>query len=193
MFNSKDQNTLTDQELIKKYRFSHDTEYLDELYVRYMPYVFGVSLKYLKNQKDAEEMTMTVYNKVFSDLKRFEVDHFSNWLYALVKNLCNTEYRKKTASTEESKQLLIEELVQKDGEIYLNADENASPIDSAKLRLGIDTLNEAQKKCIEYFYIQNKSYQEVADLTGYSLNQVKTNIQNGKRLLKSYLDNLDNK
>jgi RNA polymerase sigma-70 factor (ECF subfamily) len=55
--------------------------------------------------------------------------------------------------------------------------------------LAIDTLNESQKICIDLFYIQNKSYQEVADITGYSLNQVKTNIQNGKRLLKTYIEN----
>jgi len=37
--------------------------------------------------------------------------------------------------------------------------------------------------------MQNKSYQEVAEATGFSLNQVKTNIQNGKRLLKTYIEN----
>ena len=189
----KVQNTLSDQELITKYRFSHDSTYVEELFTRYLPYVYGVSLKNLKNQKDAEEMTLTLYNKVSSDLKRIDVPNFSEWLYNLVKSSCSSEFKKKTASAEESKQILIQELSNEEGGIYLNASSDSKTIDSNKLRLGIDTLNEAQKDCIEHFYIQNKSYQEVAELTGFTINQVKTNIQNGKRLLKSYIDNLENK
>jgi DNA-directed RNA polymerase specialized sigma24 family protein len=36
-------------------------------------------------------------------------------------------------------------------------------------------------------YLQDKSYKEVAQITGYSLKEVKSNIQNGKRNLKNYL------
>ena len=48
-------------------------------------------------------------------------------------------------------------------------------------------LNEEQKKCIELFYLQDKCYQEVAELTGYTMNTVKSAIQNGKRNLKIIL------
>jgi RNA polymerase sigma-70 factor (ECF subfamily) len=49
------------------------------------------------------------------------------------------------------------------------------------------TLNEEQKKCITLFYLEEKSYQEITAITGYTLNQVKSYIQNGKRNLKIYL------
>jgi RNA polymerase sigma-70 factor (ECF subfamily) len=45
-------------------------------------------------------------------------------------------------------------------------------------------LPEEQRVCIELFYLKQKSYNEVAALTGYTLNQVKSYIQNGKRKLK---------
>jgi RNA polymerase sigma-70 factor (ECF subfamily) len=38
------------------------------------------------------------------------------------------------------------------------------------------------------FYLNNKCYQEIADTTGFTLNQVKSYIQNGKRNLKIYLE-----
>ncbi|MFN8166552.1 MAG: sigma factor-like helix-turn-helix DNA-binding protein [Bacteroidia bacterium] len=53
----------------------------------------------------------------------------------------------------------------------------------------IDRLNEDQKKCIELFYLREMSYKDISELTGFSLNQVKSFIQNGKRNLKLILTN----
>ena len=195
IFNSNENSGLKDEELISKYRFSHDNSYLGELFLRYIPYIFGVSLSILKNQREAEELTMTVYNKISSDLKRVEVKNFSTWLHQLVKNLCNTEVRKKSSVEGESKNILIEELTHDDDGMFINTSNTLGSndkIDTNSLRLAINTLNENQKICIDLFYIQNKSYQEVAEITGFSINQVKTNIQNGKRLLKTYIENKGN-
>jgi RNA polymerase sigma factor (sigma-70 family) len=191
VFGSKINSGLTDEELISKYRFSHDNSYLGELFLRYLPIVFGVALGVLKNQKEAEDLTMTVFHKIASDLKRVEVRDFSLWLYQLTKNLCNMEVKKKNAGTNDSKNILIDELASRDeNNLFINAGEDKeTKIDANNLRLAINTLNENQKVCIDLFYMQNKSYQEVAEATGFSLNQVKTNIQNGKRLLKTYIEN----
>lgn len=190
IFKTNDNSGLKDEELINKYRFSHDTSYLGELFLRYLPYVFGVALNQLKSQKEAEDLTMTVFNKISSDLKRIEVRDFSSWLYTLVKNLCSTEVKKKSAPEGESKLILMEELSSDTNDVFINTTEEKNiKFDSNNLRLAINTLNESQKICIDLFYMQNKSYQEVADISGFSINQVKTNIQNGKRLLKTYLDN----
>jgi RNA polymerase sigma-70 factor (ECF subfamily) len=58
-----------------------------------------------------------------------------------------------------------------------------------KLQKGIALLKTEQRRCIELLYLQNKSYQEVAEITGYTLKNVKSYIQNGKRNLKNYLEN----
>ena len=55
------------------------------------------------------------------------------------------------------------------------------------LREAIQELNEEQRACIELFYLHGKCYNDVADLTGFTLNQVKSYIQNGKRNLKLML------
>lgn len=56
----------------------------------------------------------------------------------------------------------------------------------------VETLNEEQKKCINLFYLKNKSYQEIVEMTGYTANEVKTYIQNGKRNLKLKMEILMN-
>jgi RNA polymerase sigma-70 factor (ECF subfamily) len=48
-------------------------------------------------------------------------------------------------------------------------------------------LSPEQQQCISMFYLEKKSYVEISDLTGFTLMQVKSNIQNGKRNLKLIL------
>ena len=56
----------------------------------------------------------------------------------------------------------------------------------------MDSLQENQKTCIDLFYLKNKSYQEITQLTGFSNNDVKSYIQNGKRNLKIKMETLIN-
>ncbi|MNL72987.1 hypothetical protein D3C87_1983880 [compost metagenome] len=44
--------------------------------------------------------------------------------------------------------------------------------------------------CVELFYLHKKSYQEIADSTDYTLKEVKSNIQNGKRNLKILIEQI---
>ena len=52
------------------------------------------------------------------------------------------------------------------------------------MTLAIEELNAEQKQCVTLFYLDKKSYTQIADATGYSMMQVKSYIQNGKRNLK---------
>lgn len=55
------------------------------------------------------------------------------------------------------------------------------------LEQAICLLKPEQQKCIYLFFLQEKSYSEVSCLTGYTMNEVKSYIQNGKRMLKQLL------
>ena len=45
-------------------------------------------------------------------------------------------------------------------------------------------LNEEQRQVIELFYLNNKCYKEIAEITTIELNKVRSFIQNGRRNLK---------
>jgi RNA polymerase sigma-70 factor (ECF subfamily) len=49
-------------------------------------------------------------------------------------------------------------------------------------------LNPEQQQCVTLFYLQKKSYQEISQVTGYNMLQVKSYIQNGKRNLKILIE-----
>ena len=59
-----------------------------------------------------------------------------------------------------------------------------------KMAEALKELNKEQQLCVTLFYLEKKSYQQVAEQTGYSLMQVKSHIQNGKRNLKIQLERL---
>jgi RNA polymerase sigma-70 factor (ECF subfamily) len=52
----------------------------------------------------------------------------------------------------------------------------------------LEKLPAAQKQSVNLFYYDEKCYKEIADETGYTLNEVKSYIQNGKRNLKICLE-----
>jgi len=56
-----------------------------------------------------------------------------------------------------------------------------------RLLLAVGDLSPGQRDCIVQFYFDRKSYQQITDDTGFTLNEVKSHIQNGKRNLKNVL------
>ncbi|MEK7253837.1 MAG: sigma-70 region 4 domain-containing protein, partial [Bacteroidota bacterium] len=45
-------------------------------------------------------------------------------------------------------------------------------------------LSATQRRCVEQFYFEDKSYKEIAVLTGDDVGMVRSHIQNGRRMLR---------
>lgn len=79
------------------------------------------------------------------------------------------------------------------GEQNIKADLMAIEIKEAHLHQALEQLNDAQRKCVDLFYLQDKTYQGVSEETGFSMLQVKSYIQNGKRNLKTIIQRMEKK
>ncbi len=164
---------------------------LGTLFKRYSHLVFGVCMKYLKNEAMAEDMSMQVFEKLITSLKEHEIQNFRPWLHMVTRNECLMYLRKQKGQhvTE-----LEPSRTENDDEVMeFAAEEHLDDVEWKEMQLdvleeGIQSLNEEQRLCIELFYLQKKSYQEVADLTGYDLKKVKSYIQNGKRNLRIFME-----
>jgi RNA polymerase sigma factor (sigma-70 family) len=182
---------FTDEELVHRYRNSHETSYIGELYQRYTHLVFGVCLKYLQNNTDAEDVTMQVFEKLITDLKKHHITSFKPWLHVVVKNECMQKHRKNALeqknlnSVKNSKGELVEN--PEDAHLLEAKEAEDKEFVLTYLKEGIEALKEEQQECIELFYMKNCSYNEISRITGYTLNEVKSHIQNGKRNLKKYI------
>ncbi|MFN8321208.1 MAG: sigma-70 family RNA polymerase sigma factor [Chitinophagales bacterium] len=179
---------LTDEELVHRYRNSHETSYIGELYQRYTHLVFGVCVKYLKQQTAAEDATMQIFEKLISDLKKHHIVSFKPWLHTVVKNHCMMEFRKNSTELKNSSQFKndLKSVVETAETDHLKEAEEKEFI-LEHLKEGIDELKSEQRECIELFYLKDCSYNEISKITGYNTNEVKSYIQNGKRNLKNYI------
>jgi RNA polymerase sigma-70 factor (ECF subfamily) len=171
----------SDLELVSLFKESGDNSYIGELFKRYAHLIFGVCMKYLKDEEDSKDAVMQIFEKLPEDLKKHEITNFKGWLHSVAKNHCLMELRSKTAKQEKDIQLKVEyeTFMEYDEELHLNKEQELVNLEEA-----IKELKEEQKICIELFYLHEKSYQEVVAITGYEMNKVKSCIQNGKRNLK---------
>ncbi|MDP4151271.1 MAG: sigma-70 family RNA polymerase sigma factor [Bacteroidota bacterium] len=172
--------SVTDQELIIRYRHSQDLEILAELYLRYMDLLYGVCLKYLKDPEAAKDAVMNIFEELAQKLQKHEVAHFRGWIHTLAKNHCLMQLRA-------AKRIKINDLepdrVQIAEELHLNGiKEKEGELD--KLSKCLETLCSEQKQAVELFYLESKCYKEIEKITGVEWNKVRSHIQNGKRNLK---------
>jgi len=182
---------LTDQELLVKFKESNDSLWLGHLFKRYAHLVYAVCLKYLRDREDSKDASMQIFEKLFEDLKKHEIQYFKSWLYQVAKNYCLMQLRKKKANVniEEVKEISLG-IMEFSFDLHPEDKENQLYL----LEQGLHTLKEEQKLCIDLFFLQEKSYKEIIELTGYSFKEIKSHIQNGKRNLQNYLkDNHEKK
>ena len=177
----------SDEDLIAQYRATGDQNFAGELFERYLPLVYGVCLKYLKDAEQSRDVSMDLYEKMLKDLKKYEIAHFRNWLYRVVKSQCLIFLRKQTVLNK-YQQNAKAELEFMESEAAMHPDDD-SLINATEphLQWALEQLDEDQRTCVELFYLQDKSYSDIMQATGFNFNQVKSFIQNGKRNLRILL------
>ena len=95
---NKDLHKYSDAELLSFYRRTRKPDYLIGLYERYMPLVYGVALKYLKNVPDAQDAVMQIWEELFEKVLHHDIQVFKAWLYSCVRNYCLMELRRRSGN-----------------------------------------------------------------------------------------------
>jgi RNA polymerase sigma factor (sigma-70 family) len=173
---------LSDANLISLYKSQGDKQFIGELYKRYAHLILGMCIHYFKDKEAAKDMVLQIFEKLFEELKKRDIDNFKIWLTFVVRNSCISELRKKQTLQRRNDEYNYEmklRMVETEKEDRMQQEEKMLRLENA-----LNYLNPFQKRCIELFYLKNRSYKEIVELTGCSLNEVKSYIQNGKRNLK---------
>jgi len=186
-------STLSDLDLINLYRMNGDKQVVGVLYKRYTRFAFSVCMKYLKDEETSKDAVMQVFEKLFEDLKRHQITNFKSWLHSVLKNYCLHIIRDNAYKLTKEKEAInsYEILVENQLHLYQDNDDELEER-VANLEMELRNLSHEQRVCIELFYLKDKCYQEVAEITGFTMNQVKSHIQNGKRNLKISLQRNEN-
>lgn len=174
---------LPDEQLIENYLNTGNKDLIGILFERYTPLVYGLCLRYLDDHEQCKDAVMEIFESLFEKLAVHKVSCFRNWLYSVSRNHClmiirkasGTERLKKKAAGEQEEYELQPEYLAYDQERLLHE--------------AVEQLAEEQKLCLTLLYLEDKSYNDISETTGYSLNQVKSYVQNGKRNLKKTILN----
>jgi RNA polymerase sigma factor (sigma-70 family) len=175
---------ITDQELMEKFYADRNNEWLGILLQRYTLLLLGVCMKYLKNEDEAKDSVQQIFLKVIQELQKYKVEYFKSWLYMVAKNHCLMILRDKQGKTPavlDNQAIAAPEETDKN---KLIATDHTLDI----METSLTELNSEQQQCVTLFYLQKKSYQQICELTGFTMMQVKSYIQNGKRNLKILIE-----
>ena len=171
---------MSDAQLLERFLDSGEAAWFGALYDRYIPLIYGLCLKYLRNGADAEDAVMQIFEQLMPRMERYTVGEFRTWVHSVTRNHCLQQLRRKKPEMASDFSLAVMEsdpmahlLSKREDERLLEAMEEC-----------IEKLPAPQKVSIRLFFLEEKSYADVADSTGYQVKSVKSYIQNGKRNLK---------
>jgi RNA polymerase sigma-70 factor (ECF subfamily) len=186
---SKNSSPPTDLELVRQYQQTGDLGYIGELFQRHTEMVFLVCRKYLPDEEASKDATMQVFEQLIEALKKHQIHHFKSWLHVTAKNYCLMQLRAQKSKPTISLDAELNLSVQLSNGLHLsngeaeNLEENWQLLEKALAELPLE-----QRHCLELFYLQEKSYRQIAEQTGYDQNRVRSFIQNGRRNLKIYVE-----
>ncbi|HJZ40842.1 MAG TPA: sigma-70 family RNA polymerase sigma factor [Bacteroidales bacterium] len=179
----------SDENLIAQYILTGNKDYVAVLFERYTHLVYGICLNYLHETDQCKDAVMEIFESLFEKLADHKVSCFKNWLYSVSRNYCLMSLRK-TGAYLRLKYHIHENARAEELEInpVMNSVEQTGVNSGETVVLAaVGALNREQEACIRLMYLENRSYRDISEITGFSPNEVKSHIQNGKRNLKNYL------
>ncbi|MDT7833154.1 sigma-70 family RNA polymerase sigma factor [Flavobacteriaceae bacterium S356] len=147
--------------------------------------VYGYQLKRIKNENDAEDVTIQAFSRAFDRIDSYNEKYtFKTWLITISKNIHIDMSRKKKTS------IRAEHSNGQHQEAYQVADDNPTPEDKiiteqnlAKLLRDIKQLKPKYQEVIQLRYFQELSYKEISEQIGEPMNNVKVKLLRAKKLL----------
>ena len=184
----KKKEDTSDEDILKHYKQTGDKEIFADLFKKHVTVVYGTCLFYLQDKDEAQDATMQLFEKLLLDVNNREIDHFKGWLSFVVRNHCISLIRKQKSQAKNIKSYYEFEYQ----DANLETEESIGRVGDEQMleqmKQSLPKLKEGQRICVELFYLKDKSYQEIANETRYSLNEIKSYIQNGKRNLKLLME-----
>ena len=171
---------ITDQELLSRFYEGQKNEWLGILLQRYTLLLFGVCMKYMKDEEEARDCVQQIFVKVITELPRYRVEYFKAWIYTIARNYCLMRLRDSHGRGASLTDSMLAAWDDEEGKSrHWEKEQLLEWMGQA-----LEELGKEQKLCVTLFYLEKRSYQEIAAATGFTLMQVKSYIQNGKRNLR---------
>ena len=183
-----------------KMRFQDDNDYIvrvlsgdvsayASLVAKHKNLVFTIVLKIVNNREDAEEISQDVFLKAYHSLNTFErKSKFSTWLYRIAYNAAISKTRKKKIEM-----VAIEDSVISNystDEINRNMNELDEDDRQIILEKALKRLPEEDNLLITLFYKNETSIDDISEITGLSVSNVKVKLHRIRKKLYEEMNEL---
>ena len=176
-----------DSEIIQRALKGDETAY-ERLMKKYHDAIFNFIFKMVHEREQVEDLTQEAFIKAFSSLSKFNDEYaFSTWLYKIATNNSIDYIRKKKLQAYSINKPIdakdSEYAFELPDEEYEADQELISGQRAALLREAIAQLPDKYKRVIELRHVQEKSYEEIADMLKLPIGTVKAHIFRARELL----------
>ncbi|HKY96288.1 MAG TPA: sigma-70 family RNA polymerase sigma factor [Gemmatimonadaceae bacterium] len=186
---------LSDPAVVEQARKGSEAAYR-ELLTRYERPVFSLIFRMVRDRETAEDLAQETFIKVLNNLDRYSPEFkFSSWLFKIANNLTIDHLRRRrvdTISIEGAPDAVTAESAKATSIAVVSADE--SPLEELESReLGtaieraIGKLRPEYRACIMLRHVEDKSYEEIAEIVKLPLGTVKTYIHRARHELRAAL------
>jgi RNA polymerase sigma-70 factor (ECF subfamily) len=170
--------TRSDEELFLALR-AKDEQALSTLWDRYAHLLFGVAMNYLHDREKSKDSVLTLFAELPNLAERHQVRMFRPWLHQVMRNRCLMSIRNAHEEVRMDGRLEVSEVNNEDHVLW-----EAS---LQRLEAALEQIDHVQRACLRSFYSDNLSYQRIAALHRLSVDQVRSHLQNGRRMLRKLL------
>ncbi len=126
---------------------------------------------------------MDIFEGLLKNLHRYEIQNFQAWVMTYTRNHC---LKLLTRALKKEREAINKNIDPESVEYEIHVD-HTDESSYERLDEALDNLKPHQRECVQLFYLQGKSYSDIEAETGYTPNEVKSYIQNGKKNLKKRL------
>jgi len=166
-----------------------DEAALTELVLSQQNYIYSIAMGIFRHPEDAEEITQEVFIRLFRVLPTFRGDtRFTTWLYRVVVNLCYDDLRqrkRRPLPTENGEEALGR--IQ-DTASWSDPEREALQAETQdRVRAALQQIGEPYSLALILYYFHGLKYREIAEVTGWPLNTVKSHIRRGKMQMAELL------
>ena len=188
-------NLLIEETFLEQLRAGKQHAY-SKLVDDYQQKVFGTCISFIPNKEDAEDVAQEVFLEVFKSIHKFKGDSkLSTWIYKIATNKCLEFIRKKNTKKRFAfMQTIMGNEIPLDKTSYFTEVNHPGVLlenkeKSAIIFKAINTLPENQRVIFTLAKIDDKSYQEIVEITGKSLSSVESLMFRAKKGLQEKLEN----
>ncbi len=154
---------------------------LEILIKRYLKPIYGFSLRFSRNPKDAEDITQEVFIKVWRNLRKFKSKKgsFKNWIFTIAKNTYLDFLKKKKPTLPLSGVIgNIPDISALPDELSLEKD------DLLLIKKWLGMIPPKYRLVLSLRYDNHLTFREISEMTGESIDTVKTRYRRGLAILK---------